>query len=103
MKVIVFTDEMKLSVAERLVYAGLPISCVASMLGMSPEKLYYRLKKVRGVKQEGKLPKRKKSITRLETAARLLDDGAPLDAVAHLTGVSGNQILSWLQEEEVWR
>ncbi len=95
MKIIVFDDEMKLTLAERLVTAGLPISCLSSLLGMTSEKLYYRL---RGVKQEEKPFKRKKSITRLETAARLLEEGVPLDVVAFVTGVSGSQILSWLSD-----
>ncbi len=102
MKVIVFTDEMKLVLAERLVAAGLPVSCLPPLVGMSSEKLYYRLK---GVKQEKKPFKRKKSITLLETAACLLEEGVPLDIVAFVTGVSGSQILSWLSEteDETWK
>ncbi len=95
MKIIVFNEEMKLTLAERLVAAGLPISCLPPLLGMSSEKLYYRLKRV---KQEEKPFKRKKSITRLEAAASLLEEGIPLDIVAFVTGVSGSQILSWLSE-----
>ncbi len=95
MKVIVFTDEMKLDLAERLVATGLPVSCLPPLLGMSSEKLYYRLK---GMKQEEKPFKRKKSITRLEMAACLLEEGVPLDIVVSVTGVSGSQILSWLSE-----
>ncbi len=100
MKVIVFTDDMKLSLAERLVAAGLPIACLPELLGMSSEKLYYRLKglKQREKQKEEKL--KKKSIRRLETAARLLEEGLPLDVVATLTEVSGLQILSWLSETE---
>ncbi len=99
MKVIVLDDEMKLNLADRLVEAGVPISSLPPLVGLSTEKLYYRLK---GAKREAdqKVFLRKKSIRRLEAAVSLLEKGYPLDVVAYATGISGSQILSWMSEME---
>jgi len=98
MKVIVFTDEMKLALAERLVSAGVPISSLPSFLGMSVEKLYYRFRGSRNDKHQEF--RRRKSVRRIETALELLERGCPLDVVAYATGVPGSHLLSWFEDED---